>query len=129
MTASGSRAAPDGHAVAAIGSRAAGATPAVASIGSRAAAEACIAGGTSEPLRCSTSDGLHVISVVTGVQAIAAVVGFTCALMQTGGVRCWGDWVQRSFIAGARGEFHVCAMCSVVAHLHPVYPGLLLLGF
>jgi alpha-tubulin suppressor-like RCC1 family protein len=29
--------------------------------------------------------------VLTGVQAIAASVFNTCALMTSGGVRCWGD--------------------------------------
>jgi len=68
--------------------------------------------------------------VLTGVQAIAADGGHTCALMDTGGVRCWGENdygqlgdgtttdnstpptsdVLTGVQAIAAGNFHTCAL-------------------
>jgi len=46
-------------------------------------------GTTGEPLHCSNSDALQVTALAK--KAIAAGDQHTCALMVSGGVRCWGD--------------------------------------
>jgi len=43
--------------------------------------------GTSANSRSAASD----TDVLTGVSAVAAGYLYTCAVMTTGGVRCWGD--------------------------------------
>jgi alpha-tubulin suppressor-like RCC1 family protein len=69
--------------------------------------------------------------VLCGVQAITAGTDHTCALMTTGGVRCWGDNMRRQLgttgaeqltppifdmlwcvQAIAAGSFHTCALMT-----------------
>ena len=88
-------------------------------------------GYTSGPIYTATAP-LDVVGLSSGARAITAGIGHSCALMQTGGVKCWGSGalgtvpssspvpvdvvgLPQDVIAIASGATHSCALSAAGA--------------
>lgn len=79
-----------------------------------------VSGQLGEGLGVQTAVTPPAADVLAGVRAVVAGTDYTCAVMQTSGVRCWGmatDWTPSTdMLTGVRaiavGRQHVCALTT-----------------